>query len=177
MTLRSLSASVSCLMVASWGPAESWGDGLRSEEFISCRLRQNAATCSVLFRAQLKRQDRRSYPSLERPLWHLSLLKMFLLVNELPHVNHISRFPKLLHASESSLNAHDNHNNNCWHILNDHCLPGTGLIHLILPLGKWGLLSFLFYSWDNRGQERLSNSSKIAQLGSEPGSMAQSLCP
>lgn len=49
MTFLSLSASVSCLMVLSWGPAQSWGGALQSEGFISCRLRQKAATCSVLF--------------------------------------------------------------------------------------------------------------------------------
>lgn len=52
MTLRSLSASDSCRGVAGGGNGES---GLGEEEtqsvgFISWRLRQNAATCSVLWR-------------------------------------------------------------------------------------------------------------------------------
>lgn len=54
MTLRSLSASESCLGVAGGGKGES---GLGEEEthsdgFISCRLRQKAATCSVLCKSK-----------------------------------------------------------------------------------------------------------------------------
>lgn len=50
MTLRSLSASESCLGVAGGGKGESGlgEEETHSEGFISCRLRQKAATCSVL---------------------------------------------------------------------------------------------------------------------------------
>lgn len=58
MTLRSLSASESCLGVAGGGKGES---GLGEEEthsdgFISCRLRQKAATCSVLCKLKTGRR-------------------------------------------------------------------------------------------------------------------------
>ena len=59
------------------------------------------------------------------------LLTTFSLVNELPLMNHSTHFPRLLHTSEHSLNAPNNHNNNSWHRLSDHCLLGTGLMHLI----------------------------------------------
>ena len=59
------------------------------------------------------------------------LLTTFSLVNELPLMNHSAHFPRLLHTSEHSLNAPNNHNNHSWHRLSDHCLLGTGLMHLI----------------------------------------------
>lgn len=70
MTLRSLSASESCLGVAGGGKAES---GLGEEEthsdgFISCRLRQKAATCSVLCKSKTGRKKQRS----QKKVWILS---------------------------------------------------------------------------------------------------------
>lgn len=54
MTLRSLSASESCLGVAGGGKGESGlgEEETHSEGFISCRLRQKAATCSVLCKSK-----------------------------------------------------------------------------------------------------------------------------
>lgn len=62
MTLRSLSASESCLEIAGGGKGES---GLGEEEthsdgFISCRLRQKAATCSVLCKSKTARKKQHS---------------------------------------------------------------------------------------------------------------------
>lgn len=59
MTLRSLSASESCLGVAGGGKGESGlgEDETHSDGFISCRLRQNAATCSVLCRFKERERE------------------------------------------------------------------------------------------------------------------------
>ena len=58
------------------------------------------------------------------------VLLTFSLVNELPLMNHSAPFPRLHHTSGHSLNAPNNPNNNSWPRLSNHCLLGTGLMHL-----------------------------------------------
>lgn len=59
MTLRSLSASESCRGVTGGGKGDSGlgEDDTLSKEFMSWRLRQKAATCSVLWKGKKKKKS------------------------------------------------------------------------------------------------------------------------